>query len=154
METDPEKKEQMMEFMENLNMLKDMKVDVFGNMSCVMQTIGFWDKDNMPVKDTYKVDMFELMPGIDETLKEYLQMKGDVCEKFVLALPEPEGDVAPFKKMFGKGIMMHNCMLVRIYTLTLHTGMSRNIYPLAAVQVILRLLFAALFISGNKLCKS
>ena len=119
----------MMEFMENLDALKEMKVELFGNMSCTMQALGYWDQENKPKKEFYKNDMFGLLPvSVEEEFKSQMSMKAEICFKFIETLPEPEMDLPPFKKMFGNGIMMHNCMHV-----------SSSLFMLLSIQIECRL---------------
>ena len=107
-----------MMFMEKLDDLKEFKAHLFGNLSCVMQEMGAWDADNMPNMKYYLEDMWAMMEeDLDPMFVEELKKKYQICEKFAEGLPTPDTPVAPFKKMFGKSIMFHNCALVRILSL-------------------------------------
>ena len=104
--------------MEKFDMLKGMKTEYFGNMSCVMQEMGAWKEDNSPNMEFFRTNLWAGMEEeMDVDFRNDLVMKYEMCEKFVMAMPEPEMPMAPFKKMFGKPIMFQNCILVRNHTI-------------------------------------
>ena len=109
-ETDPEKKEMMMMFMDSLEGLKEAKTHVLGNISCTMHLLGKWNEDNTVKIETYTKTKWDLMPEpMPEDFKNDLVMKYEMCNDFVNAIPAPEVEMAPFKKMFGKAFMFNKC---------------------------------------------
>jgi hypothetical protein len=106
---DIEKAEEYELFKVGFAALKEGKVEKLGNLSCVMKELRFWNNDRSVNIDFLTGGLWDLMPDQDPDFVDEAKKSAKFCHKAINSLPEYDGPMMPFKKMFGKQLMFHQC---------------------------------------------